>query len=380
MRNWCSARRRRTSPIRRSRRCSCAPSSCRRQGVLLANRRRRAPDEPEVWASHHAVVEGATIAGAGVRNRPHGDSSAVAANCARRSPCSEAAQLSGTVGHGARRGVRAALLACACRPAAPRASRSGPAWRRAGRRCSNSRTNIAIRTRTCAPRRWRGRRHRCSCGTSASTPRRPISSSSSPDASCTPTRPRVPRPTRFGAAPAARSRCGRRAFRAICPSCCMRIEETRRSARGAPAPAGARILGHQAAVGGPGDPQRTRRLVRAGPAGGARIDGARRAGPAAHRRRRHARQGVRAARAISSRRKRAARCSPWRAWCCRAGVAASPTRSNACSRRRSLPPRLPRRAPQPAPGPPGSEPKPRASWSSSTASAASRRRAASTPS
>src|SRR6185436_3066176 len=33
-----------------------------RQGVLLANRRRRAPDEPEVWASHHAVIEG-----------PHGD-------------------------------------------------------------------------------------------------------------------------------------------------------------------------------------------------------------------------------------------------------------------------------------------------------------------
>jgi cyclic beta-1,2-glucan synthetase len=30
-----------------------------RQGVLLANRRRRGPDEPEVWASHHAVIEGA---------------------------------------------------------------------------------------------------------------------------------------------------------------------------------------------------------------------------------------------------------------------------------------------------------------------------------
>ncbi|HET6198219.1 MAG TPA: glucoamylase family protein [Acetobacteraceae bacterium] len=28
-----------------------------RPGVLLANRRRRAPDEPEVWASHHAVIE-----------------------------------------------------------------------------------------------------------------------------------------------------------------------------------------------------------------------------------------------------------------------------------------------------------------------------------
>ena len=33
-----------------------------RQGVLLANRRRRAPDEPELWCSHHAVVEGVTTA------------------------------------------------------------------------------------------------------------------------------------------------------------------------------------------------------------------------------------------------------------------------------------------------------------------------------
>ena len=32
-----------------------------REGVLIANRRRRAPDEPEVWASHHAVVEGVTV-------------------------------------------------------------------------------------------------------------------------------------------------------------------------------------------------------------------------------------------------------------------------------------------------------------------------------
>jgi cyclic beta-1,2-glucan synthetase len=30
-----------------------------RHGVLLANRRRRALDEPEVWASHHAVIQGA---------------------------------------------------------------------------------------------------------------------------------------------------------------------------------------------------------------------------------------------------------------------------------------------------------------------------------
>ncbi len=34
-----------------------------RHGALIATRRRRAPDEPEVWASHHAVAEGAVIAG-----------------------------------------------------------------------------------------------------------------------------------------------------------------------------------------------------------------------------------------------------------------------------------------------------------------------------
>jgi cyclic beta-1,2-glucan synthetase len=33
------------------------------QGALLANRRRRAPDEPELWASHHAVLEGQATAG-----------------------------------------------------------------------------------------------------------------------------------------------------------------------------------------------------------------------------------------------------------------------------------------------------------------------------
>ena len=34
-----------------------------RHGAILATRRRRAPDEPELWASHHAVTEGTVIAG-----------------------------------------------------------------------------------------------------------------------------------------------------------------------------------------------------------------------------------------------------------------------------------------------------------------------------
>jgi cyclic beta-1,2-glucan synthetase len=33
------------------------------QSALLANRRRRAPDEPELWASHNAVIEGSVISG-----------------------------------------------------------------------------------------------------------------------------------------------------------------------------------------------------------------------------------------------------------------------------------------------------------------------------
>src|SRR6185369_7702500 len=31
--------------------------------ALIANRRRRAPDEPELWASHHAVIEGTVLSG-----------------------------------------------------------------------------------------------------------------------------------------------------------------------------------------------------------------------------------------------------------------------------------------------------------------------------
>jgi cyclic beta-1,2-glucan synthetase len=34
-----------------------------RQGLLLATRRRRAPNEPEIWAAHHAVVDGGAVLG-----------------------------------------------------------------------------------------------------------------------------------------------------------------------------------------------------------------------------------------------------------------------------------------------------------------------------
>ena len=54
------------------------------------------------------------------------------------------------------------------------------------------------------------------------------------------------------------------------------------------------------------------------------------------------RQGVRAAQRPGRPPRRARCCWPWRAWCCRAGAAVSPTRSSACSRYR--PPRRALRA------------------------------------
>ena len=63
-----------------------------RQGALIANRRRRAPDEPEVWASHHAVVEGTDRRGSRSSKPIARASSAADASCARRSRCSRAAR------------------------------------------------------------------------------------------------------------------------------------------------------------------------------------------------------------------------------------------------------------------------------------------------
>ena len=62
-------------------------------------------------------------------------SSAAAASCAHRSPCSRAARCPAPPARCSTRCSRCAT-ACACRPAAPRASRSGPAWRRSRDACS----------------------------------------------------------------------------------------------------------------------------------------------------------------------------------------------------------------------------------------------------
>ena len=336
-------RRPRTSRIRRSRRCSCAPSSSRARSVLLANRRRRAPDEPEVWASHHAVVEGATV---GAPEFETDRARFIGRGRELRAPLAmlEGRALSGTVGT-----VLDAVFALRYRLRVP----AGGTARIAFWTCvAGSRAQVLeLADKHRDPERAHARRDAGldpGAGAAAAPRHRRLAGQPLPAA-------RRPHPVRRrrGARrrrhdPArrrpARRRCGRRAFPAICPSCCC-ASRTSTICRGAPAAAGARILGHQAAVGGPGDPQRTRRLVRAGPAGGARIDGAHQPGAAAHRRRRHAAARYSCCAPTSSRRKRARCCWPWRAWCCRAGAAASPTRWSACSRCR--PPRraLPRRAP-----------------------------------
>ena len=41
-----------------------------RHGALLATRRKRSPDEPDVWAAHQAVVEGEVVGRPGGRDRP----------------------------------------------------------------------------------------------------------------------------------------------------------------------------------------------------------------------------------------------------------------------------------------------------------------------
>ena len=69
-RRSCWRRRPPTSRTRHSRSCSCETEFVPRHGAILATRRRRAPDEPELWAAHLAVVEGDVIGGTGVRNRP----------------------------------------------------------------------------------------------------------------------------------------------------------------------------------------------------------------------------------------------------------------------------------------------------------------------
>ena len=187
-----------------------------RENVLLANRRRRAPDEPEVWASHHAVIEGTAVAG------PEFETDRMAFIGRGRELRAPLALLEGRALTGSSGTVLDAVFALRYRLRVPAGGTARVAFwtcvAPAVPRCSNSRTSIVTRTRTCASRRSPGRRPRCSCAISASTPRRRISFSSSPAESSMPTPPHARRVMPFAAARAARSRCGRRVFRGICPS------------------------------------------------------------------------------------------------------------------------------------------------------------------
>ena len=56
-----SPRRRPMSPIRSSPKCSVETEYVARFGAILATRRRRSPDEPEIWAAHHSVASGESV-------------------------------------------------------------------------------------------------------------------------------------------------------------------------------------------------------------------------------------------------------------------------------------------------------------------------------
>ena len=176
-----------------SRRCSCAPSSCRGKIVLLANRRRRAPDEPEAL---------------GVRITPSSKAWPWPHRSSKPTACNSSAAGANCVHHSRMLGGRHSRVQWArywmrySRCATP-ACASG--WHRAHRVLDLRGAGPVPQVleladkhrdspRTCARRHLRGRRHRCSCGISASTRRRRVSSSNSRDGSCMPTPPHGPSP------------------------------------------------------------------------------------------------------------------------------------------------------------------------------------------
>ena len=298
-----------------------------RHNAILATRRRRAPDEPELWASHHAVLEGTVIAGPEVRNGPR----ALHRPRPRHARPAGPARGPRTLGqrrHRARRGVRPALPD-------PRAGRRQRAHRVLDLHLQQPRAPARPARQTS--------RSECACarrdagvdtgaGAAAPSRHRRLAGESVPaDRGPDPVR-RRDRAAGERQHPARRGRAarvvgaghlGRPAHRAVAR------RGSRRSRHRAAADAGTRVLGAEAARRGPRDPQRARRFVRAGPAGRARIAGARETRPAAHRGRGSSRQGVRAAHrshlagnalAADGHRARGAH---------RAGAAASPTRWSA---------------------------------------------------
>ena len=235
--------------------------------------------------------------------------------------------------HRARSDFLACAAACASRRARRCASPSGRWWRPHARSCSICIDKHHDATPSSARRRSPGRRRRCSCVTSASMPARRRCSSAwrhvlYADPSLRPSSDTIRRG-------AARNRaCGRRAFRAICRSCCCASTTSKIS------PSSAQLLqAHEYwRLKRPrrrsGDPERARGVLCAGSADRARNAGADQPVAAAAGTQRGGAR-LRAARRPDLRGDARAAASPWRASCWWPRAARLPSSSIAYRSRRA---------------------------------------------
>ena len=265
-----------------------------RQKALIAHRRRRAPDEPEVWASHHAVVEGISI---GEPEFETDRAKFLGRGREMRAPLAmlEGRALSGTAGT-----VLDAVFALRYRLQIPAGGTARIAYwtcvagdRRQLLDLADKHRDPNARTR-CATLAWTQAqvqlRHLGMDASQANLFQQLAGHILFADATA---RASTDNLRRGAAGPAG---LWSESISGDLPDRAAARGRRRGSAAGAAAAAGARILGHQAALGGPGHPQRARRLLHPGPAGGPRSGRAHQSGAPAHRGHRHPRQGVRAAR------------------------------------------------------------------------------------
>ena len=149
-------------------------------GALLATRRPRSHDEPQVWAAHVVVAEGETVGELQYetdRGRFLG-----------RGRGSERRCRSSTATHSPTRSARYSTQSSASAPRLAQGAGRGSPSRRSSRHRAMKRspwpTSTTIRQRLSAPPPWRGRRPRSSYIISALILMRPTSFKSSPARSC----------------------------------------------------------------------------------------------------------------------------------------------------------------------------------------------------
>ena len=158
-----------TTRIRPSRSCSSRPSTFPSSERIVATRRRRSPNEPEVWAAHLAVVEGDARPETS-RSKPIAPvSSAGAAPSAKQPPYATAGRFRTRSGRCSIPSSRSAAASWS-RRARPRASPSGRWSHRRAPNSSTSSTSIRTATRSSGPRPSPGPRRRCNSAISASKP------------------------------------------------------------------------------------------------------------------------------------------------------------------------------------------------------------------